>query len=43
LNDGDVVVVGKHEIVYVDERLPRLQKNFTETIPGVLPAEASEE
>jgi len=43
LNDGDVVVVGKHEIVYVDERLPRLQKNFTETIPGVLPAETGEE
>ena len=43
LNDGDVVVVGKHELVYVDERLPRLQKNFTETIPGVLPAETGEE
>jgi general secretion pathway protein A len=43
LNDGDVVVVGKHEIMYVDERVPRLQKNFTETIPGVLPAGAAEE
>jgi hypothetical protein len=38
-----VVVVGKHEILYVDERLPRLQKNFTETIPGVMPAETGEE
>jgi general secretion pathway protein A len=23
LNDGDVVVIGKHEIMYVDERIPR--------------------
>jgi len=43
LNDGDVVVIGKHEIVYVDERVPRVQKNFTETIPGVVPAETGEE
>jgi general secretion pathway protein A len=43
LNDGDVVVIGKHEIMYVDERLPRLQKNFTETIPGVMPAETGED
>ncbi len=41
LNDGDVVVVGKHELMYVDERLPRGRGNFTETIPGVQP-EASE-
>jgi general secretion pathway protein A len=37
LNDGDVVVVGKHELMYVDERAPRTRSNFTETIPGVQP------
>ena len=42
LNDGDVVAVGKHEIMYVDERLPRARTSFTETIPGVLPAESGE-
>jgi type II secretory pathway predicted ATPase ExeA len=25
LNDGDVVVVGQHEIMYIDERVPRLR------------------
>jgi general secretion pathway protein A len=25
LNDGDIVVVGQHEIMYIDERLPRLR------------------
>ena len=42
LNDGDVVAVGKHEIMYVDERLPRARTSFTETIPGVLPAESGD-
>jgi general secretion pathway protein A len=26
-NDGDVVVIGQHEIMYMDERLPRLRSN----------------
>ena len=34
LNDGDVVVIGKHEIMYVDERLSARRKDFTETVPG---------
>jgi general secretion pathway protein A len=25
LNDGDVVVVGQHEIMYMDERSPRVR------------------
>lgn len=35
LNDGDVVLIGKHELIYVDERLPRTRAPFVETIPGV--------
>ena len=33
LNDGDVVVVGQHEIMYIDERTPRLRvaSDFIET------------
>jgi len=33
LNDGDVVVVGQHEIMYIDERQPRLRvaADLTET------------
>ena len=42
LNDGDVVAVGKHEIMFVDERLPGERTSFTETIPGVLPAESGD-
>ena len=43
LNDGDVVVIGKHELMYVDERLPAARRNqFTETEPGIEPAEADE-
>jgi general secretion pathway protein A len=38
LNDGDVVVIGKHELMYVDERLPAKRSNFAETVPGVQPA-----
>jgi general secretion pathway protein A len=38
LNDGDVVVIGKHELIYVDERLPRIRNGFTETVPNVHPA-----
>jgi general secretion pathway protein A len=31
LNDGDVVVIGKHEIMYVDERLPRTRVGAAES------------
>jgi general secretion pathway protein A len=34
LNDGDVVQLGKHELIYIDERLPRVRAPFVETIPG---------
>ncbi len=37
LNDGDVVVIGKHELIYVDERLPRVRDGFVETVPNVAP------
>ncbi len=30
LNDGDIVVIGKHEIMYVDERLARARLNSTD-------------
>jgi len=35
LNDGDVVLIGKHELIYVDERASRGRGAFTETDPGV--------
>ncbi|MGH8208960.1 MAG: AAA family ATPase [Steroidobacteraceae bacterium] len=35
LNDGDVVVIGKHELIYVDERLAKTRNTLTETVPGV--------
>ncbi|MEJ1965818.1 MAG: AAA family ATPase [Gammaproteobacteria bacterium] len=37
LNDGDVVQLGKHELIYIDERLPRVRAPFTETVPGLPP------
>ena len=44
LNDGDVVVIGKHELMFVDERLPRARGRFTESVPTLQqqPAETSE-
>jgi len=27
LNDGDVVVIGKHELIYVDERWPHTRRD----------------
>jgi type II secretory pathway predicted ATPase ExeA len=39
LNDGDVVLIGKHELIYIDERLPRARASFVETVPGMPPAE----
>ncbi len=35
LNDGDVVVIGKHELVYVDERLAKTRSSLTDTLPGL--------
>jgi general secretion pathway protein A len=35
LNDGDVVLVGKHELIYVDERLARTRGTFNDTVPGI--------
>ncbi len=37
LNDGDVVMIGTHELMYVDERLPGRRNTFTETVPGAQP------
>jgi type II secretory pathway predicted ATPase ExeA len=37
LNDGDVVLIGKHELIYIDERLPRARAPFVETLPGMPP------
>jgi general secretion pathway protein A len=37
LNDGDVVLIGKHELIYIDERLPRARAPYIETVPGVDP------
>jgi hypothetical protein len=28
LNDGDVIQVGQHEIMYIDERAPRMRGNI---------------
>jgi len=35
LNDGDVVTIGKHELIYVDERAPRTRVKLTDTVPGI--------
>ena len=35
LNDGDVVLIGKHELIYVDERLARTRGNINDTVPGI--------
>ncbi|MGH8297086.1 MAG: hypothetical protein ACRETZ_16555, partial [Steroidobacteraceae bacterium] len=32
---GDVVLVGKHELIYVDERLARTRSNLNDTVPGL--------
>jgi general secretion pathway protein A len=37
LNDGDIVVIGKHEILYVDERLARARLHTTEGAAGIAP------
>ncbi len=35
LNDGDVVLIGKHELIYVDERPARPRHNLADTMPGL--------
>jgi general secretion pathway protein A len=42
LNDGDVVVIGTHELMYVDERLPAKRNSLTQTVPGAQPAETGD-
>jgi hypothetical protein len=42
LNDGDVVQLGKHELIYIDERLPRVRAPFVETVPGLPPEPVGE-
>jgi hypothetical protein len=32
-----VVLIGKHELIYIDERLPRSRAPFVETVPGMPP------
>ena len=35
LNDGDVVLIGKHELMYVDERAARARNTLSDTVPGL--------
>ncbi len=35
LNDGDVVLVGKHELIYVDERTGRQRGALTDNLPAL--------
>jgi general secretion pathway protein A len=35
LNDGDVVLIGKHELIYVDERAARARNTLADTMPGL--------
>ena len=35
LNDGDVVLIGKHELIYVDERVARTRGSLNDTVPGL--------
>jgi general secretion pathway protein A len=35
LNDGDVVLLGKHELIYVDERTARARNTLNDTMPGL--------
>jgi general secretion pathway protein A len=39
LNDGDVVVVGQHEIMYIDERAPRNRQSAETAEPKADKAE----
>jgi type II secretory pathway predicted ATPase ExeA len=35
LNDGDVVLIGKHELIYIDERAARPRNTLADTMPGL--------
>ncbi len=35
LNDGDVVLIGKHELIYIDERAARPRNALSDTMPGL--------
>ena len=37
LNDGDIVVIGKHELMYVDERLARARLHSTDSASSYAP------
>ena len=37
LNDGDIVFIGQHEIMYVDERLARARLHSTDAAAGLAP------
>jgi general secretion pathway protein A len=42
LNDGDVVLVGKHELMYIDERTPKLRSPADTDNSPALPPEADD-
>jgi general secretion pathway protein A len=42
LNDGDVVLIGKHELIYVDERAARARNALSDTVPGLQALKAGE-
>ena len=42
LNDGDVVLVGKHELIYVDERAGRQRAALTDNMPALAPKPVEE-
>jgi general secretion pathway protein A len=42
LNDGDVVLVGKHELIYVDERAGRQRAALTDNMPALEPRPVEE-
>jgi type II secretory pathway predicted ATPase ExeA/pSer/pThr/pTyr-binding forkhead associated (FHA) protein len=42
LNDGDVVLVGKHELIYVDERAGRHRGALTDNLPALAPKSLEE-
>jgi general secretion pathway protein A len=43
LNDGDIVVIGRHELMYVDERLARARLHSTDSAAGYAPLQAPAE
>jgi pSer/pThr/pTyr-binding forkhead associated (FHA) protein len=42
LNDGDVVRIGAHELLYVDERHPRSRSGMSDTHPALQPTSDTE-